>query len=58
MLELEANVSAKLTSDVFLEDICPLIPAEVPYDPVNAAAIVQRELIAKLPGEPWKGAGT
>jgi len=56
--EFEANVSAKLTSEVFLEDIRPLIPAEVPYDPVNAAAIVQRELIAKLPGEPWKGAGT
>ena len=56
--EFEANMAAKLTSDVFLEDIRPLIPAEVAYDPVTAAAIVQRELIAKLPGEPWKGAGT
>lgn len=54
--EFEANMAAKLTSDVFLEDIRLLIPADVVYDPVTAAEIVQDELIAKLPGEPWKGA--
>ncbi len=39
----------------FLEDINPLIPADINYDPVIAADMVLGELIAKLPGEPWKG---
>ncbi len=53
--EFEANLAAKLESDVFLEDINPLIPADINYDPVIAADMVLGELIAKLPGEPWKG---
>ena len=53
--EFEANLSAKLSSISFLEDILLLIPADSKYNPVNAAAIVQDELIAKLPGKPWKG---
>ena len=40
----------------FLEDIQPLIPGDVAYDPVAAAAIVQTELVARLAGEPWRGA--
>jgi predicted nucleotidyltransferase component of viral defense system len=54
----EANLAAKLKSDVFLEDIRLLIPSDVEYDPVTAVEIVQDDLIAKLPGEPWKGADT
>ncbi len=53
--EFEANLSAKLTSEAFLGDIGPLIPAEAAYDPVTAARIVGEELITKLSGEPWKG---
>lgn len=56
--EFEANLTAKLRSDVFLEDIRLLIPADIVYDPLNASKIVHDELITKLPGEPWKGAGT
>jgi predicted nucleotidyltransferase component of viral defense system len=56
--EFEANLAAKLLSNVFLEDIQLLIPADVEYDPMAAAEIVRDELIAKLPGEPWKGAET
>lgn len=56
--EFEANLSAKLKSDVFLEDIRPLISADLKFDPVDAADIVQTELISKLPGEPWKGASS
>jgi predicted nucleotidyltransferase component of viral defense system len=56
--EFEANLAEKLKSKVFLEDIQLLIPADVVYDPVTAAEKVQDELIAKLPGKPWKGAGT
>jgi hypothetical protein len=40
---------------VFLEDIKPLIPTDINYDPVIAADMVLGELITKLPGEPWKG---
>jgi len=53
--EFEANLAAKLESNVFLDDIGPLIPADLDYDPTLAADIVREELISKLPGEPWKG---
>lgn len=53
--EYEANLSAKLASAAFLEDIRLLIPADVAYDPTTAAQRVKDELISKLPGEPWKG---
>jgi hypothetical protein len=33
-----------------------VISIDVEYDPVMAANTVQDELIAKLPGKPWKGA--
>jgi len=56
--EFEANLAAKLESDVFLEDIKPLIPADIEYDPVVAADVVQGELISQLPGDPWKGGVT
>jgi predicted nucleotidyltransferase component of viral defense system len=55
--EFEANLSGKLKDEAFLEDIRLIIPAAVDYDPVSAAALVQDALIAKLPGEPWKGSG-
>lgn len=54
--ELEANLDAKLASAVFHDDLRLLIPAEVEYDPLKAAEVVKDKLIAKLPGEPWKGA--
>lgn len=56
--ELEANLAAKLKSATFLEDLRLLIPADVEYDPVFAVEVVRSELVAKLPGEPWKGGTT
>jgi predicted nucleotidyltransferase component of viral defense system len=53
--EFEANLAAKLASAVFLEDLRPLVPPEAEYDPVEAAEVVKDALIARLPGEPWKG---
>jgi predicted nucleotidyltransferase component of viral defense system len=53
--EFEANLAAKLESEAFLEDIRPLIPADTEYNPLDAAEVVRNELIARLPGEPWKG---
>ena len=55
--QYEANLAAKLRSNAFLEDIKPLISADASYDPVAAAELVGNELISRLPGEPWKGAG-
>jgi predicted nucleotidyltransferase component of viral defense system len=55
--EFEANLAAKLESNAFLEDIRLLVPVGVEYDPVAAAGIVKGELIARLPGESWKGTG-
>jgi predicted nucleotidyltransferase component of viral defense system len=57
-VEFEANLAAKLASAEFLEDLRLLVPAEVEYDPAKAGQIVKDALIAKLPGEPWKGAGS
>lgn len=53
--EFETNLAAKLKSNVFLQDIRPLIPPDIEYDPVTAADMVLNELISKLSGEPWKG---
>ncbi len=53
--EFQANLSYKLHNNVFLEDLQLLVPANIEYDPVSAAKLVQDRLIAKLPGKPWKG---
>ena len=53
--EFEANMSSKLSSAEFLDDLRLLLPSEVEYDPLKAARVVVDELIAKLPGEPWRG---
>ena len=55
--QYEANLAAKLGSSAFLEDIRPLISTDTSYDPLVAAEIVGNELVSRLPGEPWKGAG-
>lgn len=53
----EENLAGKVVSAAFLGDIGPLIPAGIAYDPAVAARVVGDELIARLPGEPWKGPG-
>ena len=55
--EYEESLAGKFRSRAFLEDIRPLISPDAPYDPVVAAEFVGNELISRLPGEPWKGAG-
>jgi hypothetical protein len=53
--QFETNLAAKLSDDAFLQDIRVLIPSEVEYDPRTAAETVRRELVARLPGDPWRG---
>jgi predicted nucleotidyltransferase component of viral defense system len=56
--QFEANLSRKLGDRSFLEDTRFLIPTDVGFDPRAAARLVQAALIARLPGEPWKGDGS
>ena len=55
--EYEANLTDKLRSPAFLEDIQPLLPTGAAYDVAAAGEIVRSRIIEKLPGDPWKGAG-
>ncbi len=55
--QFEANLAGKMQDMGFVEDIRVLIPQATSYDPRAAAAAVAAELVARLPGEPWKGLG-
>jgi predicted nucleotidyltransferase component of viral defense system len=55
--EYEANLTDKLRSPVFLEDIQPLLSTGTTYDVGEAGEIVRSRYIEKLPGDSWKGAG-
>jgi predicted nucleotidyltransferase component of viral defense system len=53
--EFEANLEAKTADPRFLEDIAPLLSPHCPWDPSDATRYVREELLARLPGDPWKG---
>jgi hypothetical protein len=38
-----------------MNDISPLLNPAVDYDPVTAMNVVRDVLIARIPGEPWRG---
>jgi predicted nucleotidyltransferase component of viral defense system len=54
--EFEKNLAEKLTDTRFLDDITPLLAPGCPWDVREAGRYVRDELIAHLPGSPWKGA--
>ena len=54
--QLEENMVHKMRDPAFLEDVVPLLPTEVSYQPKTAYELVSCRLIALLPGDPWKGA--
>lgn len=54
--EFEENLRRKMADPEFLEDIRPLLAEGVDYDPHEAFDLVMSELLAHLPGDPWKGA--
>ena len=55
--QFEANLAAKLVDPVFTADITPLLStAAAAYDATAALERVQQVLVARLPGDPWKGA--
>ena len=51
----EANLAAKLASRAFREDVLPLLRTGEAYDVDQAGALVRKQILARLPGEPWKG---
>jgi len=53
--EFEKNLAAKLNDPAFLEDITPLLPAGVAYNPTIAGSLIQKRFIDRLRGKPWKG---
>ena len=53
--EFERNLHEKRDSPAFLDDIRPLLRADVHYDAQAAMQMVREALIEKLPGEPWRG---
>ena len=53
--EFEANLAGKADDPAFAADIAPLIAAGVAWGLDAAIAAVREELVARLPGEPWKG---
>jgi predicted nucleotidyltransferase component of viral defense system len=55
--EFEQNLYEKENNPAFLNDIKPLLNADVRYDASVAMAMVREVLIQKLPGEAWRGAG-
>ena len=55
--EFEANLEAKTADPRFLDDIAPLLSPRCPWDPADATRYVREELLARLPGDPWRGGG-
>lgn len=53
--EFEANLEAKTADPRFLNDIAPLLSPRCPWDPAAATRYVRDELLARLPGDPWRG---
>lgn len=53
--EFEANLAAKLADGMFTRDIEPLLAPRAAWDIEDAARYVRDELLARLPGDPWKG---
>lgn len=52
---LEANLTAKAGLPAFVDDIPRLLPPGVTFDIGAGLERVHRELLALLPGDPWKG---
>jgi hypothetical protein len=52
----ERNLASKLTDRQFNADITPLLAAGYEWDSRSAATVIGSQLIARLPGEPWKDA--
>jgi predicted nucleotidyltransferase component of viral defense system len=55
--QFERNIKLKLRHSQFNADISPLLASGYSWDSESASRTVLSSLIARLPGEPWKGRG-
>jgi len=53
----EENLATKLRLPAFTDDLPILLPPGATFDVAAGAARVANEIIALLPGDPWKGGG-
>ena len=53
--QFEANLAEKRSDPAFRADVSPILRSGVHWDFDTALTSVFEQLIAKLPGEPWKG---
>ena len=53
--QFEENLSLKRTDPRFIDDIDPLLRPEVEWDLDAAMDTVLEQIVALLPGDPWKG---
>lgn len=54
--EFEESLYRKMEDSRFLGDVKPLLRDEHRFEPEAAFRLVKRELIARIPGDPWRGA--
>jgi predicted nucleotidyltransferase component of viral defense system len=54
----EENLNGKLRLPAFTDDVPVLLPPGTTFDLAAGAARVAKELVARLPGDPWKGRQT
>lgn len=53
--QFEENLALKMQDPAFLADITPLLAANYEWNPDAEAAVLSSRLIARLPGDSWKG---
>jgi len=53
--EFEQNLLEKLRDATFIEDIGPLLTSDSDFDFREAAALLMKQLLPLIPGEPWQG---
>lgn len=54
--QFEQNLHDKHADPAFLDDIKPLLRADIEYDAAQALTLVKKTLIERLHGAPWRGA--
>jgi predicted nucleotidyltransferase component of viral defense system len=55
--QFEENLIQKLSSELFVKDIEPLLVSGLHWDIREAASLVKEKFLSLLPGEAWKGIG-
>lgn len=53
--QFEENLALKMNDQAFLADISPLLASGHRWEPEEAALVIAERLLARLPGDPWKG---